>query len=103
MGCSVENGTDSVLAMAGEGRDLRVAAEKCGGGVVRTKVEDGTEEKGKRIEEVFRRGFVLKWVVADCNPCKTTGGKCGFDVDPEVYSFRCYCRDRDHARKCDPG
>lgn len=100
VGCSAENETLSVLAMtAAEGGDLRWASGKCNG-VVETKVDNNADVVHG---EVVRRGFVLNWIVSRCSICEETGGKCGFDSNPSVYSFKCYCPDRDHAIRCDTG
>ncbi|TKY69329.1 serine/threonine-protein kinase [Spatholobus suberectus] len=97
IGCSVENKTGSVVAMNREDQNLSFALMNCKGGVVNATVED--EEGG--IQEALRRGFMLTWTVSDCNKCKNSGGKCGFDTD--IFSFRCYCPHDTHARKCSQG
>lgn len=104
IGCSAENETMPVLAITEEGGDLRSATEKCNGVVVKTKIEiNGTKKEGEiNNGDLLRRGFVLNWTVSSCSLCEKTGGKCGFNAEPEVYSFKCYCPDRDHALKCDP-
>ncbi|KAG4915217.1 hypothetical protein JHK87_052774 [Glycine soja] len=94
IGCSEENKTGSVVAMNRENQNLGFALMNCKGGVVNVTVED--EEGG--IQEALRRGFLLNWTVSDCNKCKNSGGKCGFDTD--IFSFRCYCPHDTHARHC---
>ncbi|XP_028757874.1 LEAF RUST 10 DISEASE-RESISTANCE LOCUS RECEPTOR-LIKE PROTEIN KINASE-like 1.2 isoform X1 [Neltuma alba] len=101
IGCSADNETNPVLAMTeGKGGDLRSATEKCNNTVVRTKISEN-QTRGEINMDVVRRGFVLNWLVANCSLCSKTRGKCGFDFSKNVYSFRCYCPDRDHAVRCD--
>nr|KYP56236.1 putative serine/threonine-protein kinase At1g18390 family [Cajanus cajan] len=97
IGCSEENKTSSVVAMNREDQNLRFSLMNCKGGVVNVTVED--EVRG--VQEALRRGFVLIWTVSDCNKCRNSGGKCGFNTD--IFSFRCYCPHDTHARKCSQG
>ncbi|KAK7308248.1 hypothetical protein VNO77_41850 [Canavalia gladiata] len=89
----------SVVGLDGKDRELRVVArENCKGEVVNTTVED---VKGK-VREALRKGFLLNWNATNCTECANSGGRCGFDNDPQTFAFRCYCPDRPHAAKCDP-
>jgi hypothetical protein len=98
IGCSAENKTSSVVALYGDDKNVSFVSKNCRGGVVSAMVENGV--KGE-IEESLRNGFLLNWIAADCRECYDSGGRCGFDS--HIYSFRCYCTDRVHPAKCDPG
>ncbi|XP_061368212.1 LEAF RUST 10 DISEASE-RESISTANCE LOCUS RECEPTOR-LIKE PROTEIN KINASE-like 1.2 [Gastrolobium bilobum] len=95
--CYGENKTSSVVALYREDPKLSIAYEKCKGGVVSTRVED---DKGG-IEDALKRGFVLNWTASSCDECKSSGGRCGFDQDPHIYAFRCYCPDKVQSLICD--
>ncbi|KAH7658437.1 Non-specific serine/threonine protein kinase protein [Dioscorea alata] len=47
---------------------------------------------------LLRRGFLLKWNVADCTECKQSNGECGYSEERE--SFTCLCDDHAHLRHC---
>ncbi|TKY58134.1 serine/threonine-protein kinase [Spatholobus suberectus] len=98
IGCSAENETRSVVGLDREDRNLRLARENCKGGVVNATVEDG--EGG--VGEALRKGFLLSWIASNCTQCASSGGRCGFDTDPNSYAFRCYCPDGPHVVKCAP-
>lgn len=49
---------------------------------------------------VMTRGFVLKWRATDCTECKSSNGRCGFDIEHD--QFLCFCPDRPHYKKCAP-
>nr|KYP56233.1 putative serine/threonine-protein kinase At1g18390 family [Cajanus cajan] len=93
IGCDAGNGTASVWGVEVE---AEVARGKCSGGVVAATVED---VRGG-VAEALRRGFLLIWNATNCTECMNSGGRCGFDPDPDTYAFRCYCPDRPHAVKC---
>ncbi|XP_027365551.1 LEAF RUST 10 DISEASE-RESISTANCE LOCUS RECEPTOR-LIKE PROTEIN KINASE-like 2.1 [Abrus precatorius] len=97
IGCYVENGTSSVLAMYKEDKNISLVSNNCTGGVADATVEDGIGE----IEEALRKGFFLQWTASDCSVCSSTGGRCGFDAD--MYSFRCFCTEGVHSVKCAEG
>ncbi|XP_058769034.1 LEAF RUST 10 DISEASE-RESISTANCE LOCUS RECEPTOR-LIKE PROTEIN KINASE-like 2.4 [Vicia villosa] len=97
IGCSAGNKTSLVVALYGDDKNASFVSKNCRDEVVYTWVENGV--KGS-IQEALRNGFRLNWIANDCRECNSTGGRCGFDAD--AYSFRCYCADRVHARKCDP-
>ncbi|XP_050374246.1 LEAF RUST 10 DISEASE-RESISTANCE LOCUS RECEPTOR-LIKE PROTEIN KINASE-like 1.2 isoform X3 [Argentina anserina] len=93
--------SSSVLALPGDQQKLFArVSEKCGNKVVvNTTVEDyGSDILKSGIREVLRRGFVMKWIAANCGECESSGGKCGFDLN--VHQFRCYCPDRPHRVSC---
>uniref|UniRef100_A0A0R0IG81 non-specific serine/threonine protein kinase n=1 Tax=Glycine max TaxID=3847 RepID=A0A0R0IG81_SOYBN len=90
------NETTSVVGLDKGDRDLVSARESCKGGAVNATVDD---LKGG-VREALQRGFLLLWNATSCSECKSSGGRCGFDIDPRVYAFRCYCPDRPHAVKC---
>ncbi|KAJ1398319.1 Wall-associated receptor kinase, galacturonan-binding domain [Sesbania bispinosa] len=97
IGCSTENRTSSVVAFYREDQNLSLMRENCKGSrLVNTVVEDG---KGG-IQEALKKGFILNWNASNCSECTNSGGRCGFDLDPDTYAFRCYCPDRVHAVKC---
>ncbi|KAK7280438.1 hypothetical protein RJT34_25502 [Clitoria ternatea] len=97
IGCSAEKETSSVVALYKDAENVSFVAKNCKGEVVDSLVEDGVG----RVQEAVRKGFLLSWTASDCSECSNTGGKCGFDSS--IYKFRCYCTDRVHAAKCDPG
>ncbi|KAL2324127.1 hypothetical protein Fmac_023185 [Flemingia macrophylla] len=101
VGCYAENESRAVVALYEEdNKNIRLVSDSCmrTSEVVATTVAD---ENGG-IQESLRKGLWLTWTASDCNQCTSTGGRCGFDLDPLVYTFRCYCADRVHAAKCDP-
>ncbi|XP_031248225.1 LEAF RUST 10 DISEASE-RESISTANCE LOCUS RECEPTOR-LIKE PROTEIN KINASE-like 2.1 [Pistacia vera] len=58
----------------------------------------GGDSGGLGIEEVIKRGFLLKWTATNCSVCEESGGKCGFVAS--TYQFKCFCPDRPHAVHC---
>ncbi|XP_020225299.1 LEAF RUST 10 DISEASE-RESISTANCE LOCUS RECEPTOR-LIKE PROTEIN KINASE-like 1.2 isoform X2 [Cajanus cajan] len=97
VGCYAEKESSSVVALYEEDKNIRSVTENCTGeGVATTTVADGIGG----IRESLRKGLLLTWTASDCNTCTSTGGRCGFDLDPRVYAFRCFCTDRVHSAKC---
>ncbi|KAH1076762.1 hypothetical protein GLYMA_19G073200v4 [Glycine max] len=100
IGCSAAgNETTLVVGLDKDDLDLVTARESCNGGAVNATVED---LKGG-VREALWRGFMLIWNATSCRECENSEGRCGFDLDPLVYAFRCYCPDRPHVVKCNPG
>ncbi|KAK7275279.1 hypothetical protein RIF29_16390 [Crotalaria pallida] len=97
VGCDEENTTTSVVAIY-DGNDPRLRLA-CKGGVVNVTVEDD-EKRG--IREALRKGFLLNWTASNCVACTRSGGRCGFDLNPDIFGFRCYCPDRVHSAVCVP-
>lgn len=99
IGCYAENKTRSVVALYREDPNLGLALRNCKTGVANTTVED---ERGG-IQDALKRGFLLSWTATNCDECMKSGGRCGFDQNPDTYAFRCYCRDGViNPAKCDP-
>ncbi|XP_057422507.1 LEAF RUST 10 DISEASE-RESISTANCE LOCUS RECEPTOR-LIKE PROTEIN KINASE-like 2.4 [Lotus japonicus] len=96
IGCSEKSEKASVLALYEGDKNLSFASRSCKGEAVVVTVEDG--EGG--VEAVLRKGLLLNWTASDCGVCNSTGGRCGFDS--EIYTSRCYCADRVHAKHCVP-
>ncbi|KAL8241881.1 hypothetical protein R6Q59_012183 [Mikania micrantha] len=67
-----------------------------GGGDGRRVVVDG----GNYIE-VVERGFLMRWLAADCSVCERSGGRCGFNTT--TFQFSCFCIDRPHKVRCKSG
>lgn len=100
IGCSAAgNETTLVVGLDKDDLDLVTARESCNGGAVNATVED---LKGG-VREALWRGFMLIWNATSCRESENSEGRCGFDLDPLVYAFRCYCPDRPHVVKCNPG
>ncbi|KAJ1390547.1 Wall-associated receptor kinase, galacturonan-binding domain [Sesbania bispinosa] len=100
IGCSAENRTSSVVAFYREHQNLSLVRENCKG----SRLVNAVVEDGKRgIQEALKKGFMLNWNASNCSECTNSGGRCGFDLDPDTYAFRCYCPDRVHAVKCGRG
>ncbi|KAK7274255.1 hypothetical protein RIF29_15338 [Crotalaria pallida] len=97
VGCDDGNKTSSVVALYREDRNLSLMPKYCKGDVVNISV---VNEKGG-IKELLKRGYVLNWVATNCGGCMNSGGRCGFDLERDVYSFRCYCRDGVHDQTCE--
>ncbi|KAK6276512.1 hypothetical protein POUND7_006221 [Theobroma cacao] len=60
----------------------------------------GTRALDKTLPEPFETKYF-----ADDNyrrQCKDSGGRCGFNTT-STKVFVCYCRDRPHLIKCEPG
>ncbi|KAM5567790.1 hypothetical protein ABKV19_015720 [Rosa sericea] len=92
----------SVLALPGDEHQLfHNVSDKCGSKVVVAPVGDYASNIELGVQEVLRRGFMLKWLTINCRPCEVTGGKCGFDY--EAYGFICFCPDRPHSVRCSGG
>ncbi|KAJ9554283.1 hypothetical protein OSB04_018328 [Centaurea solstitialis] len=97
------------LVMLANDTRLRTAKEICGigSGIVTTPVElSGGEGRsvvvdGTNYAEVVGRGFVLRWLAADCGDCRKSGGRCGVHLPSN--QFRCFCTDRPHRVSCKPG
>ncbi|KAK7275280.1 hypothetical protein RIF29_16391 [Crotalaria pallida] len=97
VGCDDGNKTGSVVALYKEDMNLSLIMPKyCKGDVVNISVVD---EKGG-VKEALKRGYVLNWVATKCGDCMNSGGRCGFDLEPDVYAFRCYCPQGDRAANC---
>ncbi|KAI4350943.1 hypothetical protein L6164_005345 [Bauhinia variegata] len=49
---------------------------------------------------VLDQGFEVRWAVdeANCEDCKRSGGKCGYNVT--TAEFRCFCPDQPYATAC---
>ncbi|GAY47579.1 hypothetical protein CUMW_105480 [Citrus unshiu] len=93
---------DTVLGMFEDDSDS--ASKQCKESVVAPVAVDMNGEGMSDhigIEEMVRKGFLLKWNASDCSRCVESGGKCGFDVD--TFNVKCYCPDRPHAKHCTPG
>ncbi|XP_028794481.1 LEAF RUST 10 DISEASE-RESISTANCE LOCUS RECEPTOR-LIKE PROTEIN KINASE-like 1.2 isoform X1 [Neltuma alba] len=104
LGCSEGNRTRSVLGMAVDDAadKLKYAKDNCRGGPT-TRTVVGNVEGG--IREALGRGLLLKpknWTASKCETCRRTGGRCGF-LAGDAYDFKCFCRDRDHRRRCRHG
>ncbi|KDO37801.1 hypothetical protein CISIN_1g024599mg [Citrus sinensis] len=98
------SGDDTVLGMFEDDSDLDYASKQCKeSAVAPVAVDMNGEGMGDHIgiEEMVRKGFLLKWRASDCRVCKESGGRCGFDAD--TFHFQCYCPDRPHAKHCTPG
>ncbi|XP_024046283.1 LEAF RUST 10 DISEASE-RESISTANCE LOCUS RECEPTOR-LIKE PROTEIN KINASE-like 1.1 isoform X1 [Citrus clementina] len=98
------SGDDTVLGMFEDDSDLDSASKQCKeSAVAPVAVDMNGEGMGDHIgiEEMVRKGFLLKWRASDCRVCKESGGRCGFDAD--TFHFQCYCPDRPHAKQCTPG
>lgn len=100
VGCDAENKTASVVAVERkqDDGDLGLAYEKCKGGAVNAMVEN---DENEGVGVALRNGFWLNWNATNCTECETSGGRCGFDTNPDTYAFRCFCPDRPHAVQCD--
>lgn len=95
---------DTVLGMFEDDSDSDSASKQCKESVVAPVAVDMNGEGMSDhigIEEMVRKGFLLKWNASDCSRCVESGGKCGFDVD--TFNVKCYCPDRPHAKHCTPG
>ncbi|KAL7260405.1 hypothetical protein ACSBR1_006130 [Camellia fascicularis] len=88
-----ENVWGLALAMFGNNKNLSYALGKCETQVLAPVELNGYDVIGDYME-VLRRGFVLQWKASNCNECKASGGRCGFDASS--YQFRCFCKDRPH-------
>ncbi|KAL7240322.1 hypothetical protein ACSBR2_006053 [Camellia fascicularis] len=83
--------------MFGNNKNLSYALGKCETQVLAPVELNGYDVIGDYME-VLRRGFVLQWKASNCNECKASGGRCGFDASS--YQFRCFCKDRPHRVRC---
>ncbi|KAH9795083.1 hypothetical protein WN944_011645 [Citrus x changshan-huyou] len=95
------SGDDTVLGMFEDDSDLDSASKQCKeSAVTPVAVDMNGEGMGDHIgiEEMVRKGFLLKWKASDCRVCKESGGRCGFDAD--TFHFQCYCPDMSHAKLC---
>ncbi|CAL5399843.1 unnamed protein product [Camellia sinensis] len=92
-----ENVWGLALAMFGNNKNLSYALGKCETQVLAPVELNGYDVIGDYME-VLRRGFVLQWKASNCNECKASGGRCGFDASS--YQFRCFCKDRPHRVRC---
>ncbi|KAL7240353.1 hypothetical protein ACSBR2_006076 [Camellia fascicularis] len=85
------------LAMFGNNKNLNYALGKCKTLVLAPVELNGYDGIGDYMK-VLTRGFVLQWKASNCNECKASGGRCGFDASS--YQFRCFCKDRPHRVSC---
>ncbi|XP_042000618.1 LEAF RUST 10 DISEASE-RESISTANCE LOCUS RECEPTOR-LIKE PROTEIN KINASE-like 1.2 isoform X2 [Salvia splendens] len=93
----------SGLAMYGGNGNLGRALLTCEENVVARVglYGDGREDEVVGdVAAVLRSGFVMNWTASDCNECKESGGRCGFNETS--FHFRCFCPDRPHSRSCKP-
>ncbi|OAY47262.1 LEAF RUST 10 DISEASE-RESISTANCE LOCUS RECEPTOR-LIKE PROTEIN KINASE-like 1.2 [Manihot esculenta] len=96
--CNGERETGPTLSIFDGDPLLGIASDVCEDElVVPVDVERG---KNEGIERMIKRGFVLKWTASNCSICKSSGGKCGFNIS--TYHFKCFCPDRPHAWACHP-
>lgn len=84
------------LALYDGDANVGSAMEKCEENVVVP--VDGGSVGILDVDEVLRRGFVMKWRASDCGDCSESGGRCGFNETS--YHFLCFCPDRPHLRRC---
>ncbi|XVF84761.1 hypothetical protein PTKIN_Ptkin17bG0065000 [Pterospermum kingtungense] len=96
--CDVENDTNTTLALFNDDPMLNLALEYCDKTVT---APVGFDEGERGVEEILKRGFVLKWTASNCSICEASGGMCGFD--DTTYHFKCFCPDRPHSWGCKPG
>ncbi|KAJ9537340.1 hypothetical protein OSB04_030073 [Centaurea solstitialis] len=94
-----------MLVMLANDTNLRTVDETCGNvsRIGTLPVELGGGEvviDGGNYAEVVERGFTMRWLAADCGPCRDSGGRCGFNNTS--FEFRCFCRDRPHWLSCKP-
>ncbi|XVF42176.1 hypothetical protein PTKIN_Ptkin01aG0338700 [Pterospermum kingtungense] len=96
--CDAENDTNTTLALFNDDPMLNLALEYCDKTVT---APVGFDEGERSVEEILKRGFVLKWTASNCGICEASGGMCGFD--DTTYYFKCFCPDKPHAWGCSPG
>ena len=98
--CDGKNESSSVLALSKNDRkQLSYVSKECGSEVMAP--VEAYRNGSIGIVEVLRIGFLLKWKASHCNICEGSGGWCGFDYS--TYSPKCFCPDRPHALRCNPG
>ncbi|XP_071715848.1 LEAF RUST 10 DISEASE-RESISTANCEUS RECEPTOR-LIKE PROTEIN KINASE-like 1.2 [Rutidosis leptorrhynchoides] len=90
---------DDKYAMLNSDVNYENVARNCGE-IVETPVDTSTVVDGGNIMEMVKRGFLMRWLAADCGECKQSGGRCGLNTTN--LQFRCFCPDRPHKVSCKP-
>ncbi|CAA3014742.1 Hypothetical predicted protein [Olea europaea subsp. europaea] len=101
--CQGENRDNLDLAILDKDENLQKGLENCEKNVVAPVEVHGDKERivVAEYEEILRRGFELNYLSSsDCSTCEREGDRCGFNTT--THSFRCFCPDRPHFRRCRP-